>query len=174
MTSSTADFNVGGAFNTLGSDFYRSRPAGNDVHYRQARRPLLGHEPNGIQHGRAAHRPLRYFLCHRPSDSTSPTSAGSLSGSKEWDLCQRGCSQPHASLGISHSSQILDDANVKTMNKQGDIKNNFDYDSFTSRLNLRRTAQPGLLLPGIGQPVLHLPLCTECRRRIQEPQRLRL
>ena len=65
-----------------------------------------------------------------------PDFGGSLSGSREWDFAGGDALSLMASLGISHSSQILDDANVKTMNKQGDIKNNFDYDSFTSRLNL--------------------------------------
>lgn len=131
----TADFNVGGAFNTLGSDFYRSDRRGtmfttdklDDRYWNMSRTEfntdVLRTDPFDTS-----------FAIDR--QTALPDFGGSLSGSREWDFAGGDALSLMASLGISHSSQILDDANVKTMNKQGDIKNNFDYDSFTSRLNL--------------------------------------
>ena len=131
----TADFNVGGAFNTLGSDFYRSDRRGTmfttdklddrywDMSRTEFNTDVLRTDPFDTS-----------FAIDR--QTALPDFGGSLSGSKEWDFAGGDALSLMASLGISHSSQILDGANVKTMNKQGDIKNNFDYDSFTSRLNL--------------------------------------
>ena len=131
----TADFNVGGAFNTLGSDFYRSDRRGTmfttdklddrywDMSRTEFNTDVLRTDPFDTS-----------FAIDR--QTALPDFGGSLSGSREWDFAGGDALSLMASLGISHSSQILDDANVKTMNKQGDIKNNFDYDSFTSRLNL--------------------------------------
>lgn len=131
----TADFNVGGAFNTLGSDFYRSDRRGtmfttdklDDRYWNMSRTEfntdVLRTDPFDTS-----------FAIDR--QTALPDFGGSLSGSREWDFAGGDALSLMASLGISHSSQILDGANVKTMNKQGDIKNNFDYDSFTSRLNL--------------------------------------
>lgn len=131
----SVDFSTGGAFNTLGRDFYHSdrdgtmlRTGNLDSRYWNMSRmdfseDVLHTDPFGTT-----------FAID--SKTALPDFSGSLSGAKQWKFDNGQALDLMASLSASHSSQILKDANTKTLNRQGVVRNNFDYDSYTSELNL--------------------------------------
>ena len=131
----SVDFSTGGAFNTLGRDFYHSDRDGTmlrtdnlDSRYWDMSRmdfseDVLRTDPFGTT-----------FAID--SKTALPDFSGSLSGAKQWKFDNGQALDLMASLSASHSSQILKDANTKTLNRQGVVRNNFDYDSYTSELNL--------------------------------------
>ena len=131
----TVDFNMGGAFNTVGKDFYRSDRRGTlfktgnlDERYWGMNsstfdRDILQRDPFGTS-----------FAIDRKT--ALPDFGGALSGAKRWLFGNGDALNLMASLSASHSSQTLDGANMKTLNKQGDVRYDFDYDSYTSHLNL--------------------------------------
>lgn len=132
----TVDFSAGGAFNTVGGDFYHSDRKGTlfstnrlddcywkDMSLDDFHQMSLEKDPFGTS-----------FAIDKKV--ALPDFSGSIGGAKKWSLGNNRGLDLLASLGVSHSSQFLDDSNMKTLNKQGDIKTNFDYDSYVSKLNV--------------------------------------
>lgn len=127
--------NVGGAFNTLGKDFYHSDRKGSLLstdnlksgYWDMARADFMKEVVAKDVFGTSFSAKKRTAL---------PDFSVSLGGSKTWKFDSSNRLSLLASLGISNSSQIIKDAFTKTMTVQGDTKSAFDYDSYSQELKL--------------------------------------
>lgn len=128
-------FNVGGKFNTVGRDFYRSDRKGSmfstgnldhrylDMSLENFEQTVVKEDVFGTSFGITRKNALPEF-------------GGSIGGGKTWTLTGGNRISILASAGITSGTQILKDAFVSTLTAQGTRLNHFDYNSYSSELKI--------------------------------------
>lgn len=137
-------FNIGGKFNTIGKDFYRSDRKGELF-----KTGNLNDRETITQMGRSEFR--QYIRENDPFGTTFaiskrkalPEFGGNLSAGKEWTLSNGNRLDAMASFSLSNETQILENAYVTTMTAQGTHLDEFDYDKYSSALKMAALANIG-------------------------------
>ena len=130
-------FNIGGKFNTLGKDFYRSDRKGSLFNTNNLSN-MEGLKGMGRTEFRQYAREHDLFGTNfSVSKHTSlPEFGGNLGMGKNWKLDNGDSFGLIASVGVSNENQLLKDAYVTTMTAQGEHLDEFDYNKYSSTLKI--------------------------------------